>query len=276
MAKSSAISIPCFLASLTSRSNCLTVPSPGSIASWPPSSLPIAHGLPGSSGRAFERVVPALAARAADRMDRRQVERRRSRAPRTAAAARALPRSRPTSAGRARTRSRSARARGRRRRSTPATTVFPARSPAGAASACSSVRPSCPSSTAPSDSSPARSSCPASTLRRSSSWNEATRSTHASIRNRQTPGTVDREGAAPLVVDQRLERRLPPARRAGRLRPHRGAEHVVAVAEDPCASPRPGRRPSASPDTARSRPAARPAGSGSAPAARSSSEEPRS
>ena len=52
--------MPRFLASLTSRSNCLTVPSPGSIASWPPSSLPIAHGLPGSSGRAFSALLRPL------------------------------------------------------------------------------------------------------------------------------------------------------------------------------------------------------------------------
>ena len=51
-----------------------SVPSPGSIAVWPPASEPIAHGLPGSSGPRLQRVVPALAKAAADRMDRREVQ----------------------------------------------------------------------------------------------------------------------------------------------------------------------------------------------------------
>ena len=44
---------------------------------------------------------------------------------------------------------------------------------------------------------------------------------------------VDREGAGPLVVAERHQRRLQPARRAGRLDANRGAEHVVPVPEDP-------------------------------------------
>ena len=50
----------------------------GWIALWPPSAAPIAHGLPTSSGAGVERVVRPLRLLAADRMDRRQVERRRS------------------------------------------------------------------------------------------------------------------------------------------------------------------------------------------------------
>ncbi len=43
-------------------------------ALWPPSAEPIAHGLPTSSGRAFERVVGALAVDAPDRLDGRKVQ----------------------------------------------------------------------------------------------------------------------------------------------------------------------------------------------------------
>src|SRR5262249_57761316 len=45
-------------------------------------------------------------------------------------------------------------------------------------------------------------------------------------------GAFYRERSAPLVVAERREERLLPARRAGRLEPDRGTEHVVAVAED--------------------------------------------
>ena len=62
----------------TKRSKSSSVPRPGSIAVCPPSSAPIAHGLPGSPGAGVERVVAPFAEAAADRMDRRQVERRRS------------------------------------------------------------------------------------------------------------------------------------------------------------------------------------------------------
>ena len=44
------------------------------MAVWPPSSAPMAHGLPGSPGAARQRVVGSLAVRAADRVNRRQVE----------------------------------------------------------------------------------------------------------------------------------------------------------------------------------------------------------
>ena len=44
------------------------------MAVWPPSALPIAQGLPGSSGSGAQRVVPALALGAADRVDRGQVQ----------------------------------------------------------------------------------------------------------------------------------------------------------------------------------------------------------
>src|SRR5207302_6564465 len=43
---------------------------------------------------------------------------------------------------------------------------------------------------------------------------------------------VDRERARPLVVAERRERRLEPARRAGRLVANRRAEQLVPVAEN--------------------------------------------
>jgi hypothetical protein len=60
IAKSSAISSPCSFAAATRRSKSASVPSSGWIASWPPSSAPIAHGLPGSSGEAAERAREQL------------------------------------------------------------------------------------------------------------------------------------------------------------------------------------------------------------------------
>jgi len=45
-------------------------------------------------------------------------------------------------------------------------------------------------------------------------------------------GPVDLEGAGPLVITEQLERRLAPARRAGRLVADGGAEELVPVAED--------------------------------------------
>ena len=51
-----------------------SVPSSPRIASCPPSAAPMAHGLPTSSALRVERVVAALAARAADRVDGREVE----------------------------------------------------------------------------------------------------------------------------------------------------------------------------------------------------------
>ena len=49
-------------------------PAPAWMASCPPSAAPIAHGLPGSPGCRPLGVVAALAVRAADRVDRRQVD----------------------------------------------------------------------------------------------------------------------------------------------------------------------------------------------------------
>src|SRR3954449_8889646 len=61
MAKSSAISMPCALAVRTRLENSSSVPSSGSIASWPPTSFrPIAHGLPGSSGPALSELLRPL------------------------------------------------------------------------------------------------------------------------------------------------------------------------------------------------------------------------
>src|SRR4051812_44333210 len=65
--------------------------------------------------------------------------------------------------------------------------AFPNRSPALAASAFSIVSFGSPRRTPPSVSSLERSFCPASTFRRSSSWNDAIRSTHASTRYHQVP-----------------------------------------------------------------------------------------
>ena len=86
-----------------------SVPSSGSIASWPPSSEPIAHGLPGIARAGDERVVAALAVRRADRVDRRQVDDVEAELGEVGQHLGRRPRSRPTSAGRARTRRRSAR-----------------------------------------------------------------------------------------------------------------------------------------------------------------------
>ena len=51
-AKSSATSMPSSLARATNASKSSSVPSSGSIASWPPSAEPIAHGEPTSPGPA--------------------------------------------------------------------------------------------------------------------------------------------------------------------------------------------------------------------------------
>ena len=60
-------------AAATKSSKSSMVPSFGCTASWPPSSLPIAHGEPTSLGRGGHAVVAALAMHLADRVDRRQV-----------------------------------------------------------------------------------------------------------------------------------------------------------------------------------------------------------
>ena len=54
-----------------------SVPSPGSTAVCPPPREPIAQGLPGSPGPATSAVVRPFAEAAADRVNRRQIERRR-------------------------------------------------------------------------------------------------------------------------------------------------------------------------------------------------------
>ena len=58
----------------TNASKSSNVPRSGWMASWPPSAEPMAHGEPGSPGCGLQRVVPALAERRADRVDRRQVD----------------------------------------------------------------------------------------------------------------------------------------------------------------------------------------------------------
>ena len=50
------------------------VPSAGSMAVWPPFSLPIAHGLPTSSGSGVSELFFAFAKRVADRMNRREID----------------------------------------------------------------------------------------------------------------------------------------------------------------------------------------------------------
>ena len=58
----------------TNASKSASVPRAGSIASWPPSGEPIAHGEPGSPAPACSDVVGALAGGGPDRVDRRQVD----------------------------------------------------------------------------------------------------------------------------------------------------------------------------------------------------------
>ena len=112
----------------TNASKSSIVPRSGWTASWPPSLEPIAHGGAGVVRAGGQRVVGALAVDLADRVDRRQVDRRRSPSSATASSRSAAVRegarraplrssrrtSRPRSAGRTRTRSRRARAPGRR------------------------------------------------------------------------------------------------------------------------------------------------------------------
>ncbi len=74
MAKSSASSMPCSRTATSSRRKSSRSPSSGWIASWPPSSLPIAYGLPGSPASARKGIVAALAMGAADGVDRREIE----------------------------------------------------------------------------------------------------------------------------------------------------------------------------------------------------------
>ena len=74
MAKSSAISSPCSRAAATSRAKSSKVPSSGWMASWPPSSRADRVGAAGIVRPGRQAVVLALAVRAADRVDRREVE----------------------------------------------------------------------------------------------------------------------------------------------------------------------------------------------------------
>ena len=116
MAKSSAISMPVLgRRRRQPRRSPRACRARGARPSWPPLGVADRPRAAGVVRRRRQRVVAALAVGHADRVDRRQVERRRSRARRSAAAASRRPRSRPRSAGTARTRRRSARARGRRR-----------------------------------------------------------------------------------------------------------------------------------------------------------------
>ena len=87
-----------------SRRGC---PGSGSMAVCPPRPLPIAHGLPGSSGPGSRVLLRPLAVADADGMDRRQVEdvEAHGRHPRHARGS-AVRRSRPRSGGRARTQAR--------------------------------------------------------------------------------------------------------------------------------------------------------------------------
>ena len=256
--------MPSFFASATSRSNSASVPSSGLIASWPPSSEPIAHGLPGSFGPAVERVVPALAVRAADRVDRRQVddveaelgELRQERAHALEAAPRAreelVPgaeaRERPVDVDLVGLRPRLAGAVARQAPRAPPRRSAPRRRAAR--------RPPRARSRDPSGR--------ASTLRRSSSWNDAIAVDPRLDAVAPRAAAVDGERPRPLVVAERLERRLLPAGRARRLVADRGAELLVAVAEDggghvDAVALGPLHR-----DSGRSRPAASRAGSGSA------------
>ena len=151
----------------------------------PPTRSPT--GFPGRRAR-VERVVAPLAVRRARSDGPAGGRRRRSRAPRTAAAACARPRSRPTSAGRARTTRRSARARGRRRRSAPATSRCRAGRPRARRAPPRRSASRGRAGRRPRRARRSTSSWPPSTFRRSSSWNDATRSVHASTRNDHMPG----------------------------------------------------------------------------------------
>ena len=71
---SSATSRPCSPATRTKRLKSSSVPRSGLTLLWPPSSEPMAHGLPGSAAVARDVVVASLAVRAADRVDGRQVQ----------------------------------------------------------------------------------------------------------------------------------------------------------------------------------------------------------
>ena len=224
--------MPCFRASLTSRSNCLTVPSPGSIASWPPSSLADRPRAPGIVRPRLQRVVAALAARVADRMDRRQVEHVEAelREPRQqrAHAVEAAPRAREELVPGAEA----------RELAVDVDAVHLRRRLAGAVARRRGERLVEREAVLAEQHRALRQLAREVLLPRGDLAPELVLERGDAVDPRLDPelpdaGTVDRERAAPLVVAQRLQRSLAPARRAGRLRPHRSAEHVVAVAEDP-------------------------------------------
>ena len=226
--------MPSSRARATSRSKSSSVPSSGWTRGVPalgaadrPRAARVAR-----LGR--QRVVPALAVRDADRVDRRQVDDVEAELGELRQHVARRPRSRPTSAGRARTRSRSARARGRRRPRAAATEVVSLRS--------AWRRRRAPRATV-SDSRPYRAARPRRArsqvllaarrpCARSRRRQEATRSTHASIRERASGRPVDLELARPAVVARRARAAPPASGRAGRLVADGGAEHLVPVAED--------------------------------------------
>ena len=192
------------------RSNSSSVPSSGWIGRRgrpPPRRSPT--GCPTSSGSGVERVVPPLAVRRPDRVDRRQVDDVEAELRELGQHALDARRSRPTSAGRARTRSRSAHARGRRRARASATT----------SSRCG--RP--PSPRAPPRPSASRAEqrralgelassglpAPPRPCAGSPDCYDATRSTHASIRYVHRPARPTLEAARPAVVADGLERATP-------------------------------------------------------------------
>ena len=146
-------------------------------------------------------VVAALAVRDADRVDRREVEDVEAELGEArqllAHALEAAPRAREELVPGAEARERA----GRRRPRTSPTSPSPSGRPPVRRAPRRRSAPRAPRRTAPSDSSPARSAWPAATLRCSSSWNEATRSTHASTRKHQRPG--------PSTSNEPVQRSLP-------------------------------------------------------------------
>ena len=222
-------------------------------------------------GRGHERVVPALAVGAADRVDRRQVERRRTRARPGRAAAAARRRGRPTERGkssyqepkRASTGStcdlegpvgadrdllvgvavadaRRPRDRARRRRASSVGTSGSATVAAASTSRFRSLpvarRATALSRPAPSSSSPPRSSWPAAAFRLISSRHDAGASAQARTVQVHAADRVERDVGLPahagrIGVDV-VHRRLLPAAGTGPAPPGCGPQHLVAVADD--------------------------------------------
>ena len=156
----------------TSAARSASLPSSGWMASCPPSGAADRPWAADVARRGPLGVVPALAVRSSDRVDRRQVDDVEAELGELGDDLCRRPPGRPRSGGRARTRRSPGHARARRRprgtaRSVPRRDGRPARA-AAAASRHSSTVPS-PNSAAPSASSPARSSWPAAILRSCSS-----------------------------------------------------------------------------------------------------------